>query len=117
MVSLLLPLYLAIAPAPISIVVMPTACFEPCSIRVVARIQAHPLNRWWIAEVYVADSNMLVQGSMRELEGDRAPITQPEIRFSGLAQGDYQVTAVLYRATVPSEAGRQAKRVTVLGAR
>jgi len=96
---------------PIELRVVPTVCLAPCSVRASVRIEPHTLNRWWVIQV---DGPMSF-GGMRQLDGDAAAITQPDVWFVDLPAGEYEIVAVVYRQQKHSEAGRASSRASVVG--
>jgi hypothetical protein len=97
---------------PIELRSHPAMCMAPCDMRASIRIEPNEQNRWW---VLVLDGPMYRE-SWTQLEGDHAPITQPDVWFKHLPPGDYDVIAIIYRQAAKSEAWRETKRLTVYGA-
>lgn len=70
-----------------------TVCFAPCSIRAEVIIPRHPDNRAWVIQL----DGPLFRGSATTMDGDNAPVIQPEVWFKGLPPGEYALVVVLYR--------------------
>ena len=101
-----------LAHAPIELRVDPHFCLAPCDVRVIVRVDPHPDNRWWILQI----DGPMIQGSMHQMEGEATPATQEAVWYRSLPEGDYQVTAVVYRVNQQSsEAGRATTAVKVGG--
>lgn len=90
--------------------IVPHVCQAPCDVRLVATIDPHPNNRWWVLE---ADGPMF-QGTQIMLDGLSSPRTQPAIWFKGLSAGEYLIVAVLYRSP-GNEVARVYEQLMVTG--
>lgn len=90
----------------LTLTVSPQTCLAPCAIMTTTRIVPHNWNRWLVVQI----EGPTFQGTMRQLKADSMIL---QIPFERLQEGDYDVLAILYRATPGKpEAGRA--RVTVV---
>lgn len=96
---------------PIELHVPATVCMAPCDVRADVRIEPHPLNRWWIIQI---DGPMFVSG-MHQLDGEQSAPTQAPVWFKGLPAGEYELVVAVYRNQKTSEAGRDVRKVIVVG--
>ncbi len=77
--------------APVELRVNPTVCLTPCSVLLRVRVEPDAGNRVLVVEI--ADSASAVYHSERALDGEYAPITQPERIVERIEPGDYEVIA------------------------
>ncbi len=108
MLTLLLA-YLLSHPPVIALAVTPLVCRAPCDVRITVTVEPHSANRWFILQL---DGTMF-QGTMKQLDGDHSPKTQPAIWFKDLPAGEYEIIAVVYRNVGRAEAGRVSATVIV----
>jgi hypothetical protein len=109
-VAFLLAFLLFVRPAPISLHVTPLVCLAPCTLRITATIERHDLNRYYLIAL---DGEDFYRESTFPLEGDQAARTQPPFEIKDVPPGEYQVIAVVYRATLKHEAGRATATVLI----
>jgi hypothetical protein len=83
---------------PLTIAVSPAVALAPASVRIRARIEPNPDNRFL---TIVADGAAFYRSSEMQLEGEQAPKTI-ELWLRDVPGGDYQVSAIL-----TDSAGRQ----------
>ena len=84
----------AMALAPLTVKTVPSVCADPCQVRINIRVQPHEANRYLVVEL---NGEPMFRGSILPLRGEASPATQPEITFSGVPTGDYQIRVILYR--------------------
>ena len=94
---------------PLAIRVWPNACVEPCTIRITVRTEPDPDLRGLAVEL---DSPDFFRSSFIQLEGENAPLSHL-LRFPALPAGNYEVRAVLMRASDDHTVDRL--RLEVLG--
>jgi hypothetical protein len=84
-----------VAGAPVTVSVLPTACFDPCTVRLRARILADARNR---TLELTAESEDYLRRSILQLDGADAPRMYVEV-FRELPPGNYKMRARLGRST------------------
>lgn len=100
---------------PITVAVAPLVCAAPCDVRVTVSIEPNGANRWFVVQMDAASDcvGTCFQGTMKQLDGDKSPKTQPAIWFKEMGRGVFEVTVTLYRNQGRTEAGRVTATVLI----
>jgi hypothetical protein len=83
------------ADAEVTVTLTPTACFDPCSVRVRARISPDAENR---SLAITADSGRYLRRSVIQLDGEDAARSYVET-YTDLPAGTYEITARVERSS------------------
>lgn len=79
---------------PLTVKVRPTQCLDPCNVRVTVHIEPNEQNRRLELELYSED---YYRFSELDVQPPQASLATLEIWYRGLKEGDYELTAKLYR--------------------